>query len=189
MVINECTDCGLHRHRRQEVPSEGDTPADILFIGEAPGKSENLRGRPFIGASGRILRTALEEATKMAGLEVTPSYHIANVVRCRPCDKPNGPNRQPTTEEAWACWPKLRKVYEEVKPQIVIFLGKVPEKFCRKAMRGGIYMYHPAYILRSGGKRSSQWREFLRQLSELFQNIEPKRKGKKIDKSKSKKEV
>jgi DNA polymerase len=181
-MLNECTNCGLHRHRRQEVPSEGDTPADILFIGEAPGKGEDLRGKPFIGPGGRILKTAIKEAAKMADLTSPPSYHIANVVRCRPADKQNGPNRQPTAEEAWACWPYLRKVYEETKPQVVIFLGKVPEKFCRKAMRGGIYMYHPSYILRSGGKRSSQWREFLRQMSELFREIKPRRKkiGKRV---------
>lgn len=170
-MINECTECGLHRYRRQEVVGRGAIPAEILFIGESPGKSEDLRGEPFVGPSGRILSSAIRDAAKIAGLERAPKHYITNTVRCRPTNTKGGPNRQPTEEEAWACWPKLREMWQRVRPQRVIFLGKIPERYCKKAMRGGIYMYHPSYILRSGGKRSSAYREFVRTLVEVFESI------------------
>lgn len=176
--VNKCKRCALHRYRRQEVPGRGDVPADILFVGEAPGKSEDLRGEPFVGPSGKLLALAMDAARKMAGLEKLPTYHIANVVRCRPTDSKGGSNREPTAQEAWACWPFLKKVLAEVKPKQVIFLGKIPEKYCKAAMPGGIYLYHPAYILRNGGERSSQWREFVRRLSEIFTEIVECRKSK-----------
>jgi len=170
-MINNCTDCGLHRHRRQEVEGWGHIPADLLFIGEAPGKSEELRGRPFIGATGRILVDAVYDASKMAKSKTIPTYYFTNLIRCRPCDKRGGENREPTAGEIYACAPKLIELWQKVKPKRIIFLGKTAEKYCKDIMKGGIYMYHPAFILRCGGKRTSQYREFVRQLSEIISEL------------------
>lgn len=169
-----CRRCRLHRFRRQEVAGRGDLPADILFIGEAPGRSEDLRGKPFIGPSGRILQAAIEAATVIADLGSAPRYYIANVVRCIPLTKTGGDIRPPSEDEIEACWPNLEEIYLRAKPKHVVFLGRVPETACKKRIPGGRYMYHPAFILRSGGERSSQFREFVRELSELF--IDAKRR-------------
>ena len=165
---NNCKRCGLHRYRRKVVIGEGSIPAQVLFIGEAPGKTEDLRGRPFVGVSGRFLRTTLLRAQEVSQHGKLPTYYITNVVACRPTDKKGGTNRQPTGEEAWACWPRLEGIHAALKPKVVAFLGKVPERFCREAFSAGVPLQHPAFLLRSGGVRAPGYGMFVRQLAEIM---------------------
>ncbi len=173
----KCTKCDLHKYRRHVVMGRGLKPAKILFIGEAPGKSENLRGEPFIGPSGKLLTLAMERAAKIAKMNAVPSYYITNVVGCRPTDEINGPNRQPTEDEAWSCWPRLEEIYAEVSPRRVVFIGKVAEKFCKAAFPDGIPLVHPAYILRKGGTNSTEYRAFVRSLSMIFKSVKLKKRN------------
>jgi len=166
-----CTRCGLHKFRRQVVLGRGTLPADILFVGEGPGKSEDLIGEPFVGPSGRLLDKALEKAKSIAKLDSLPTFYISNVVACRPCDANHGPNRQPTGEEAWACWQRLEETYQEVKPKRVVLLGKIAEKYCKDAWPEATVLHHPAYLLRLGGESSTQFRAFCRNLSKVFGSL------------------
>jgi uracil-DNA glycosylase family 4 len=112
--VRGCPLCKLSRTRKNAVPGEGQLAAKIMFIGEAPGKSEDEKGRPFVGAAGRILDNMLQKA----GIERSQVF-ITNVVKCRP---PN--NRVPEEDEATACRPYLDRQIALIKPQVICILGR-----------------------------------------------------------------
>jgi DNA polymerase len=114
--IRACVKCPLHQSRTHAVPGEGPVPAEVFFIGEAPGAKEDQLGRPFVGPSGRLLNEMLDSA----GLS-RPEVYITSCVKCRP---PN--NRTPHTNELNICqatW--LNEQIDLVDPPIIVLLGKV----------------------------------------------------------------
>lgn len=167
----ECKRCQLHLYRKHIVQGRGSIPAKILFIGEAPGRSEDLRGLPFIGPSGRVLDMAMRDAERMIS-KPFPSYYITNTVFCRPCDSKNGPNRAPLEAEVMACWDNLDKVYGMIKPLMVILLGKVAEHYCHRIFPWAKTLYHPAYILRRGGIGGPEYDRFVRELAVIIEQMD-----------------
>lgn len=151
--VNVCTKCPLHEGRTHGVPGEGPVNADIMFIGEAPGRNEDQQGRPFVGQAGRLLEELLTEI----GL-TRDDVWIANVVKCRPPG-----NRDPMPEEIAACSEYLERQIALVQPKMIATLGRYSmEKFFPgaritkvhgQAKRAGnrvlLPMFHPAYILRN----------------------------------------
>lgn len=109
----KCTKCELHKEASRVVLGEGDSDADIMIVGEAPGYEEDKRGRPFVGKAGKILDEVLDEAD----LERDEVY-ITNVCKCRPPD-----NREPERTEVKACLPFLQKEIELVSPKVIVALG------------------------------------------------------------------
>lgn len=114
LEVANCIKCDLHKERRQAVLGEGPLSAEIMLIGEAPGAQEDLEGRPFVGAAGKLLNKMLEEA----GLRRSDIY-ITNIVKCRPPG-----NREPTPDEEEACLPYLIRQIALVKPRLIITMGK-----------------------------------------------------------------
>lgn len=113
--IKVCTLCELHRSRTEAVPGEGPAQAEIMFIGEGPGASEDKQGRPFVGASGKFLDQLLEQA----GVTRTDVF-ITNVVKCRPPG-----NRDPLPDEVDICTSNyLQHQIEIVNPSIIVTLGR-----------------------------------------------------------------
>jgi len=167
----ECARCPLSKFRRNIVFGRGCLPARILFVGEAPGVSEDLLGIPFIGPSGRILDRAIATATQVCRLKDPPSFFISNCVACRPTDIRRGPNRQPEFEEFYACWPRLEKTHSVVSPRRVVLLGKVAQGFLARVWPEAYRLPHPAFILRSGGVTSPHFRAFVRDLSAIFKEV------------------
>ena len=165
-----CKACRLHQHRRQVVLGRGSIPAPMVFVGEAPGKSEDLRGEAFVGPSGRILNQAMADAAALLDMTV-PTFYITNVVACRPCDFRGGPNRQPLPDETVCCRPRLADTVALVKPEVVALLGRVAEVEAKAVCPDGVGLYHPAYILRRGGRSSVEYRSFVRDLAGLFERI------------------
>jgi uracil-DNA glycosylase len=108
-----CPLCKLSRTRKNAVPGEGQVSAKLMFVGEAPGKNEDLKGKPFVGAAGRIL----DQAMQKAGIERSKVF-ITNVVKCRP---PN--NRVPEEDERTACRAYLQRQISVVSPKIICILG------------------------------------------------------------------
>jgi uracil-DNA glycosylase family 4 len=143
----------------------------ILFIGEGPDKTEDLRAKPFIGPAGKILDAGIVKATKLAGLSYPPSYYITNTVQCRPCDDINGKNRQPKPEEVRACWHNLEAVYSAVRPHRIILLGKVAKQYCLKAWPDALCVVHPQYLGYRGGVESPEFLAFARGISEVFKEV------------------
>jgi len=113
--ILTCTRCPLHLSRTKAVPGEGPLNAEVMFVGEAPGRNEDLEGRPFVGAAGKLLDSLLASIGVERG-----SVYITNVVKCRP---PN--NREPEESEIWACNPYLRRQISLIKPKVIIALGRI----------------------------------------------------------------
>ena len=111
--VISCVNCSLSKSRTNAVPGIGSGKSDIVFVGEAPGRSEDLQGKPFVGAAGMILSEVLE----YAGF-VRDQVYITNVVKCRP---PN--NRQPIDEERVACRQYLSDELQIIKPKIICILG------------------------------------------------------------------
>ncbi|HEV3432785.1 MAG TPA: uracil-DNA glycosylase [Nitrososphaera sp.] len=112
--VRGCPLCKLARTRKNAVPGEGQISAQIMFIGEAPGRSEDEKGKPFVGAAGRILDNVL----KKAGIERSQVF-ITNIVKCRP---PN--NRVPEEDELIACRPYLDRQIALIKPKVICILGR-----------------------------------------------------------------
>ncbi|MCE4611366.1 MAG: uracil-DNA glycosylase [Desulfurococcales archaeon] len=114
-TIKSCTRCPLHASRKNAVPGEGPLDAEVMVVGEAPGRSEDEQGRPFVGAAGKLLDRLLGEA----GLERGRVY-ITNIVKCRP---PN--NRDPKPEEIQACLPYLIEQIKTIRPKVIIAVGRI----------------------------------------------------------------
>ncbi|MGC9079326.1 MAG: type-4 uracil-DNA glycosylase [Nanopusillaceae archaeon] len=118
--ILKCTRCPLYQYKKNYVPGDGDPNSEILFIGEAPGREEDLQGKPFVGKAGQVLN---ENIKNILNLDRNKVY-ITNVVKCRP---PN--NREPKDEEIKACSIWLEKQLEIIKPSIIVTLGYYSTKW------------------------------------------------------------
>ena len=113
--VRVCTLCPLHRGRIKAVPGEGSSKSGIMFVGEAPGRNEDLQGRPFVGAAGQLLDKLIREKLGLSRGEV----YITNVVKCRPPG-----NRDPEPEEIKACWRYLETQILLLKPKLIVALGR-----------------------------------------------------------------
>ncbi len=124
--IKACRACPLYKGRKNAVPGEGSLNAQVMFIGEAPGRREDETGRPFVGAAGKLL----DELLDRAGLERSGVF-ITNVVKCRP---PN--NRDPKEEEVEACSKHTNKIIQIISPKIIVTLGNHPGKYVFEKLAG-----------------------------------------------------
>ena len=164
----ECT-CVLKATATQAVYGDGNPNADIVFIGEAPGKNEDIQGVPFVGAAGKFLAEMLETI----GLKREDIY-ITNIVKYRP---PN--NRDPEQSEKDACAPWLYEELNIIQPKVIIFLGRhsmndffpdlkisiahgtlIHKKFQRITTEYFFPLYHPAAALYNGGMRETLIEDF-----------------------------
>lgn len=165
---NICPELAAQAHNL--VMGDGNLNAEIVFIGEAPGKNEDEQGLPFVGAAGKFLNEMLAQA----GMERSDVY-ITNIVKYRP---PN--NRDPLPEEKQAFWPYLTRQLEVIAPKVVVTLGRHSmEYFLPEAKISQVHgeakrvvfgdkklvivpLYHPAAALYNGGMRGTLIDDFLR---------------------------
>lgn len=161
--VSSCTKCELCKSRTNIVFGEGNPKAELMIIGEGPGRDEDEQGRPFVGRSGQLL-------TQMLGAMgfKRDDVYIANIVKCRP---PN--NRVPTPGEAQACLPFLLNQIDIIKPKVLLLLGATPLKYILDKvgitkMHGmwfefhGIKTlpsFHPAYLLRDPRQKKYAWED------------------------------
>jgi len=111
--IAECTRCSLHKTRTHTVPGEGDADADIMFIGEAPGKNEDLTGKPFVGRAGDVFDRLLNSIGLTRG-----QIYLCNILKCRPPE-----NRNPLASEIHACVGSLDIQIKQIDPKVIGTLG------------------------------------------------------------------
>jgi DNA polymerase len=165
--IDACTACGLCRTRHKAVPGVGDTAAEWLFVGEAPGAEEDARGEPFVGQAGRLLDNMLAAL----GMSRERNVYIANVLKCRP---PN--NRTPEPLEVEACRPYLERQVALIAPKLIVALGRSAASLLLgtdasiASLRGRVHRYrgiplvvtyHPAYLLRNLHDKAKAWEDLL----------------------------
>jgi DNA polymerase len=124
--LADCRRCALCETRTYIVFGVGNPTAEVMFVGEAPGKQEDLGAEPFIGAAGQYLNKLLA----LAGLKREEIY-IANVLKCRPPE-----NRDPRPEEIEVCTPFLRDQVRVINPEILVTLGNFSTRFILKTDRG-----------------------------------------------------
>lgn len=172
--VAECQQCELHRTRTQTVFGVGNTDADLMVVGEAPGAEEDRRGEPFVGKAGMLLN----EMLFAIGLPREQVY-IANILKCRP---PN--NRDPQAGEIACCEAYLQRQMQLIRPRVVLAVGRVSaqnllktqDKLGRLRGRQHVYgeqgvplvvTYHPAYLLRSPADKGKAWQD-LQQVRELL---------------------
>ena len=170
---SKCDLCQISRHRKNVCIGNGNCPCDILCIGEAPGKSENLMGKVFCGPSGRLLKEGISDSLKSLNMGI-PTMFCTNTIACRPSDLFNGVNRPPTFIEVLNCQQRLIKIIRLCRPKIIIYIGKFAKDNESKTISEyfpdiqiGI-VTHPSFILRNGGKQSPKYQEFVSKWNEIF---------------------
>jgi uracil-DNA glycosylase family 4 len=169
--ITACMACKLHSTRINTVPGEGNLDAEVMFIGEGPGADEDVKGRPFVGAAGRLL-DAIINAMNFRREDV----YIANIVKCRPPS-----NRIPEADEVDSCIGYLYRQIAIINPKMIILLGSTAYKAIIKDSKEGItkvrgrvleqdgYIFmptfHPAALLRDPSRKIDVWTDMKKVLS------------------------
>jgi uracil-DNA glycosylase len=143
----KCERCQIGSIAHNHVFYRGSLPADILFVGLAPGKSEDALGFPFVGKSGMLVNRWIEQSLA----EEVP-YCFANLVACRPCDKPGSPNRDPSEEEIMNCRPRLTGMIRIFSFKAVVTIGKIAAEYLPDLSSSipNLAIRHPSYALRLG---------------------------------------
>jgi DNA polymerase len=170
--IGDCQRCKLSRGRTNIVFGEGSPQAELMFIGEGPGRDEDMQARPFVGAAGKLL-TSLIEKLGMKREEV----YIANIIKCRP---PN--NRDPEEDEISTCRQFIERQIEIIEPKVITVLGRVAghallqNKIPISRLRGNFFSYrdipvmptfHPAYLLRNPKDKWLTWDDMQKVLEKM----------------------
>ena len=169
-VWGKCTRCPLHQNVCHRVLARGTLPAEVVFVGEAPGEVEDAIGRPFVGPAGRILEALIKDSfSKYREYD----FAITNVVACKPFAA-DEEIAAPPKEAITACAPRLANFLTSIAvPELTVALGKVAEghllSFQKKNPLSGFgALYHPAYILRKGGLNSLEYKRTLLSLVRLL---------------------
>lgn len=168
-AVNGCRQCTLCHSRTQTVFGTGDQKARWLFVGEGPGRNEDIQGEPFVGPAGKLL----DNMMGAMGLKRGENTYIANIVKCRPTDG-NRKDRPPALDEATACMPYLERQIALIDPTVIVALGKTAALSLLKLdpatpvsrLRGSVHRYgdkpvivtyHPAYLLRNLADKGKTW--------------------------------
>jgi DNA polymerase len=170
--LGDCTRCGLASDRKKIVFGVGDPGAQVVFVGEAPGRDEDLQGEPFVGKAGQLLTRIINAM----GLERDQVY-ICNVIKCRPPG-----NRDPQADEIATCQPFLTKQLEIIRPRAICALGSFAARTLLNSdtgisrLRGQFHdyhgvplmpTYHPSYLLRNPQAKREVW-EDIQKIMELL---------------------
>jgi len=170
--MGDCKRCGLCDGRTNIVFGTGDPKARLMFIGEAPGHDEDLKGEPFVGRAGQLLTKMIEAM----GFQRSDVY-IANIVKCRPPE-----NRYPEPDEVAQCIPFLYKQIDAIKPEIIVSLGNLATQTLLETKTGitvlhGIFRdyrgtklmptYHPAFLLRNPNMKKPCWEDLKKVIDAL----------------------
>ncbi len=172
--VLSCKSCPLHKTKTRYVFGEGNPYSSLMLVGEAPGREEDISGKPFVGRAGQLLTKALMEE----GIERDGETYIANVLKCRPPK-----NRDPLPFEIEACSPYLDLQIKIVSPTVIVAMGRFAARFLLstdssiRALRGIVHAsrygvpvvvtYHPAALLRNP-KLYSSFRSDIRSAKEIL---------------------
>ena len=162
--IKECQLCPLGATRTNFVFGVGDPKSQVVFIGEAPGREEDLQGEPFVGRAGQLLNRILESINLDR-----KSVYICNIIKCRP-----PANRDPSSQETATCIPYLEQQLQIIRPKIIVALGRISAQYLLNStapmnqLRGKMYRrgssmlmvtYHPAALLRNPNWKTDTWED------------------------------
>lgn len=172
-----CIRCKLHKARTKIVFGVGNPKADLVFVGEGPGRDEDMQGEPFVGRAGKLL-TQMIEAMGLGRQDV----YICNVVKCRPPE-----NRLPEKDEISTCSPFLLRQLGVIGPKVICCLGSCSAQTMLQTTQGIsrfrgewfdfrgsklIATYHPAYLLRNPAAKGEVWKDLQKVMAVL--GLQPK---------------
>ena len=175
-----CLRCKLHKSRTQVVFGVGNPKAELVFVGEGPGRDEDIQGEPFVGRAGKLLTQMIEAM----GLRRSDVY-ICNVVKCRPPE-----NRLPENDEIATCSPYLLRQLGVIQPKVICCLGACSAQTLLQTAQGIsrfrgewfdyrgsklIATYHPAYLLRNPNAKGEVWKDLQKVMSVLGLKPKPRR--------------
>ena len=178
-IGGNCTRCKLHKGRTKLVFGVGNPKAELVFVGEGPGRDEDLQGEPFVGRAGKLL-TQMIEAMSLRRENV----YICNVVKCRPPE-----NRLPEKDEISTCSTFLMRQLAVIQPKVICCLGSCSAQTLLQTTQGIsrfrgewfdfrgsklIATYHPAYLLRNPNAKGEVWKDLQKVMAVL--GLQPKRK-------------
>ena len=167
-ITLNCHLCELSKTRQNVVFGEGNTDAELMFVGEGPGANEDATGKPFVGRAGELLTKMIENVLHIP----RQSVYIANIVKCRPPQ-----NRAPSSKEALTCRPYLLKQIELIKPKLIVALGATAYHYLSNddtpisKIRGHLLeekdysiipTYHPSYLLRNPSAKKEAFEDMLK---------------------------
>ena len=167
-ITLNCHLCELSKTRQNVVFGEGNTNAELMFVGEGPGANEDATGKPFVGRAGELLTKMIENVLHIP----RQSVYIANIVKCRPPQ-----NRAPSSKEALTCRPYLLKQIELIKPKLIVALGATAYHYLSNddtpisKIRGHLLeekdysiipTYHPSYLLRNPSAKKEAFEDMLK---------------------------
>jgi uracil-DNA glycosylase len=174
--IGDCVCCKLSKHRQSLVFGEGNPNARLMFIGEAPGREEDIQGRPFVGEAGMLLTRMIEKM----GMKRSDVY-IANIIKCRP-----PMNRDPEDDEVASCRSFIERQITLIRPEVIVTLGRIALKTLLENPRlkiseargkftdyNGIPVmptFHPAYLLRNPKDKWLTWSDMQKVMDRLGLN-------------------
>jgi len=173
---NKCKKCDLYKTRNHMVFGQGNPDSKIMFIGEGPGKQEDLSGNVFVGAAGKLLDKMLTAIDLKRD-----DIYIANIIKCRPPQ-----NRDPLVEEREACLDYLREQVRIINPKIIVCLGRISAitimdsnmkitkehgKWMKKGKFWMIATFHPAALLYDDSKKKDSW-EDLKKIKEKLNEVD-----------------
>lgn len=176
--IGDCQRCSLSEGRTSLVFGAGSPEAELVFVGEAPGRDEDIQGEPFVGRAGQLL-TRIINAMGLSRDQV----YICNVIKCRPPG-----NRDPFPEEIARCEPFLKRQLDILNPQIICALGSFAAKTLLKTdakisqLRGHVHTYngipliptyHPSYLLRNPQAKRDVWQDVQKAMEILGLPVRP----------------
>lgn len=171
--IGDCRRCKLCAGRTNIVFGVGNPRAKLMFVGEGPGRDEDLQGEPFVGRAGQLLTDIITKGMRLRREDV----YICNVVKCRPPE-----NRNPEPDEVAACEPFLIKQIDLVRPELIVALGKFAVQTLLRSkapiskLRGNWHSYHgiklmptfhPAYLLRNPADKKLVWEDIKKVIKEM----------------------
>ncbi|MGA9885310.1 MAG: uracil-DNA glycosylase [Candidatus Acidiferrales bacterium] len=180
-ITPNCTRCKLHKARKQIVFGVGNPKAQLVFVGEGPGRDEDEQGEPFVGRAGKLL-TQMIEAMCLRRQDV----YICNVVKCRPPE-----NRLPEKDEIATCSPYLIRQLDVIHPKVICCLGACSAQTLLNTTQGIsrfrgewfdfrdaklIATYHPAYLLRNPAAKAEVWKDLQKVMAVL--GLQPAKKTK-----------
>ena len=172
-AIGDCRRCKLAPHRTHVVFGVGNPRARLVFVGEAPGRDEDLQAEPFVGRAGQLLTEIITKGMRLRREDV----YIANVIKCRPPE-----NRNPEPDEVATCEPFLLRQLELIAPEVIVALGKFAAQTLLRTktpitqLRGRWFDYHgirlmptfhPAYLLRNPGDKRLVWEDIRKVMGAL----------------------
>lgn len=186
---SHCQRCRLCQDATQVVLGRGTLPCDVLFIGEAPGPTEDEQGIPFVGKSGNLLNAMIEDSKRILRKNRKArwnyTYAITNVVACIPTTATFAKStarknfREPNGIEIDSCAPRLQQFVQLAAPRAIVLLGRIAKVFSRETVLSVFpkehqpplhTMYHPSYLLRLGGYGTAAYKSWLIGLTDFMES-------------------